>query len=868
VFRDHEIQSKNAVQDKFRDIDVSLQCSRVQCKQVCSNVKCLIAHLKEHIEDGTEIKCPSNACTKSFSKKSSFTSHLSRYHRNFCIDHLASEYVIGPQNNSGTGQPVQNENFGVFPDSPELGPIVDNDVMSETGHFEVGSDTDLTEEMEGIEGLYLRNLALFYLKLQPKYLLPSSTIQHIIEEFQDVHRLGQSYLCDQVISKLKNETIPEEKLKEIAELFSKSDLFTHCNANELSTDYKRKSTFKKMFDYVPPVTVTLGTNETGKKRSFQYVPVNESLECLNRNKSAQDEFELTRVPPFHDISEATDCLCDITDRKVFKSNRLFQEDPNSLKLILYQDAFEVCNPLGSSKKKHKVLAVYLTLGDFRPHLRSNIDHTLLVLLCTETDMKYFGQDAIFGPLIKDLKDLETSGIQLGEQNVRGTLCCITGDNLGSHCIGGFTENFSTVNHMCRYCLIEKSSFLEDPCQVGPRRAIEKYREDINSLTEELNNSRGVKFDSKFNDLSYFHVCQPGLPPCLGHDLFEGIVNYDVAIFLQNLIKVKKWLTYEDINRRISGFKYLGADASSQPCVVNCQGTKLGGQAAENWCLIRLLPVIIHEKVKDANDPVWQVLLLLRDIVELICAPKISEADVCYLNLLIDEYLQSRQDLFPECGLKPKHHYLKHYPRLILEFGPLIRLWTMTFERKHSYFKRSQNFKNLNLTLSERHQLLQAYKGAGSFFPNSLEEVSSTPFYPDTYSQEIQSTLVNFSFNADDTQVGYEVNSKGTKYKKGSFVVIGKIEDVLLFGEILFMLTSSKHRPSEIGSGLYFLVKVHQSVFNHDFHVYQTTDLHPQKTIYRCIQDSDLLDYYPLVAYKKNGTLIIPLKHSIHVPHVL
>ena len=46
---------------------------------------------------------------------------------------------------------------------------------------------------------YLKNLALSYLRLQSKYLLPASTIQHIMEEWQDVHCLGQSFLRHQLI---------------------------------------------------------------------------------------------------------------------------------------------------------------------------------------------------------------------------------------------------------------------------------------------------------------------------------------------------------------------------------------------------------------------------------------------------------------------------------------------------------------------------------------------------------------------------------------------------------------------------------------------------------------------------------------------
>ena len=53
-------------------------------------------------------------------------------------------------------------------------------------------------------------------------------------------------------------------------------------------------------------------------------------------------------------------------------------------------------------------------------------------------------DKVFSELIADLKDLEENGIALSDKSViKGTLYCIAGDNLGSHCIGGFTENLAS-----------------------------------------------------------------------------------------------------------------------------------------------------------------------------------------------------------------------------------------------------------------------------------------------------------------------------------------------------------------------------------------------------------------------------------------
>lgn len=280
--------------------------------------------------------------------------------------------------------------------------------------------------------------------------------------------------------------------------------------------------------------------------------------------------------------------------------------------------------------------------------------------------------------------------------------------MGSHGIGGFTENFSTVEHFCRYCTITLTEFLSDPVCIGRERTAENYNAAIRHLDNEhsdLNNVNGIKFNSAFNGLKYYHVCAPGLPPCLGHDIFEGVGDYDVAMVLKHLINAKGWFTYAELNQRIIMFTYVGADAASKPCQVNVTGNRLGGQATQNWCLIRLLPVIISDVIKNEDDPVWQLFLLLHDIVEIVCVPKIKDPDIAYLAVLIDEYLEDRLSCFPNEKLKPKHHFLKHYPKIILQFGPFIRLWTLRFESKHCYFKRcvksAQNFKNVCQTLRKK-----------------------------------------------------------------------------------------------------------------------------------------------------------------------
>lgn len=86
-----------------------------------------------------------------------------------------------------------------------------------------------------------------------------------------------------------------------------------------------------------------------------------------------------------------------------------------------------------------------------------------------------------------------------------------------------------------------------------------------------------------------------------------------------------------------------------------------------------------------DDEVWQMLMTLKDIVELVMAPVHTEQSICYLDSLISEHRHRFLEVFPQEKLLPKHHFLEHYPELIQEFGPLAALWTMRFEAKHGFF---------------------------------------------------------------------------------------------------------------------------------------------------------------------------------------
>lgn len=68
---------------------------------------------------------------------------------------------------------------------------------------------------------------------------------------------------------------------------------------------------------------------------------------------------------------------------------------------------------------------------------------------------------------------------------------------------------------------------------------------------------------------------------------------------------------------------------------------------------------------------------MANTVGLVVAPTHTDESIAYLEGKISEHRQKYQE----------YHYLEHYPQLIRMFGPLVCLWTMHFEAKHSFLSR-------------------------------------------------------------------------------------------------------------------------------------------------------------------------------------
>ncbi|CAM1319404.1 Uncharacterised protein r2_g2771 [Pycnogonum litorale] len=506
ISRDHANTIKS-----FRphEEDVLFMCEVVTCLKKCESWQKFVSHLKSHINTGLKVACPFKQCFNKFSVASSLTSHFSRKHRHWSLRDFKALciHIYGGQN-----AVTNTDNINSETDSVSDGQMHELVGGGGTCSMDVDLLFDVSARDEGVtEKDISQTLSLFYLKMQSKLLLPVSSIQQIIEGYQDIYDKEQINLFNRLKHLLTDEGITDESIGNIIGELSSNDLIRNLNCGMLRSKQTRKSFYRKQFNFVDPVEIYLGRNALGKPRYMSYVPIRKSLEAFLSNKSVWDHVSSFTWASSH--SEKEHILCDVVDGSICKRNDFLMLNPNAIGIILYQDAFEVVNPLGAGRKKHKILAVYYTIVNIPAYCRSLIDPLQLALLCREVDFKYFKQESIFSCLISDLKVLEESGIVVEKynQSFKCTLLAIVGDNLGSHCVGGFTENFSRTPYMCRYCEIPREEFLQKPYVTGPVRTIEKYDQVVADL-DGTNTICGVKANSVFNQLKNYHVCQPGLQP--------------------------------------------------------------------------------------------------------------------------------------------------------------------------------------------------------------------------------------------------------------------------------------------------------------------------------------------------------------------
>ena len=90
----------------------------------------------------------------------------------------------------------------------------------------------------------------------------------------------------------------------------------------------------------------------------------------------------------------------------FLENELLSAGDLILPFQIYIDDLKIANTLGTSRKIHKLCAVYWVLANVPPKYRSALHTIQLAMPVKVTDLHKYGYAAVFAPLLRDVCTIE------------------------------------------------------------------------------------------------------------------------------------------------------------------------------------------------------------------------------------------------------------------------------------------------------------------------------------------------------------------------------------------------------------------------------------------------------------------------------
>lgn len=111
-----------------------------------------------------------------------------------------------------------------------------------------------------------------------------------------------------------------------------------------------------------------------------------------------------------------------------------------------------------------------------------------------------------------------------------------------------------------------------------------------------------------------------------------------------------------------------------------------GNRHEKWSLMSFIPLIIGHYIAEC-DQTWKLILELKDLIELLLIPYFTPDSICNLQSKICDHRELLLTVFLHNKLRPKHHFIEHYPYLIQTCLSPNECWTIWFEANHSFFKK-------------------------------------------------------------------------------------------------------------------------------------------------------------------------------------
>lgn len=180
---------------------------------------------------------------------------------------------------------------------------------------------------------------------------------------------------------------------------------------------------------------------------------------------------------------------------------------------------------------------------------------------------------------------------------------------------------------------------------------------------------GIYKECILNQIDSFHVTTNYCIDVM-HDLFEGVCHYNVCHILQYYIFDVKIISLENLNNRKQYFNYGAIEIGNNSHTIEKHHLlkfHLKMSTREMMCFIHFLPLMIGDLIPN-NDDTWLFFLNFLEIIDILMSHKLTQDLIACLKRLITKHNLDYVTLFKDT-LKPKHHFLTHYPSIIQKSGP-------------------------------------------------------------------------------------------------------------------------------------------------------------------------------------------------------
>jgi len=278
------------------------------------------------------VTCNTDKCKDTFTTVKCYVRHVNKKHKTAVIDELPISSA-------------ESDTHRIF-DNAEV-------------DSEDCDDMPTTVSVEQSVNEFGKHVACCILKLREKRILPASVVQDVIDEMNfmvlHVHETYRSVFNS--ILQQHNISPLGVGLSDI--MLCDTSVYTSV-FDGIDTDYKLKNTISNIFLLAKPRENILGRQTNGKPAGFHYISVGDVLKVMLSNCDVLQHILSMSKP---NMTSCHDCITSFADGSIFSCNSVFSKYPNAICLHFYIDEFEICNPIGSKRGKHKVLGAYYLVGN-------------------------------------------------------------------------------------------------------------------------------------------------------------------------------------------------------------------------------------------------------------------------------------------------------------------------------------------------------------------------------------------------------------------------------------------------------------------------------------------------------------------------